>query len=148
LPGRVAGTPAGLPGDPGAWAVLFVFLTTWACDTGAFFVGRTFGRHKLAPQLSPGKTREGAIGGLLAALVVGSVLGNVLHLGSPLSLLLGVVSGVLGQVGDLVASAIKRELGLKDFGALLPGHGGILDRFDSLLLTAPAIYYILLLWPL
>jgi phosphatidate cytidylyltransferase len=140
----VLGSPVA---DGGAWLVLFVLFCTWACDTGAFFAGRAFGRHRLAPTLSPGKTVEGAAGGLLAALVMAALLGMALRMGIAAALLLGALAGVLGQVGDLCESAIKRDLGLKDFGSLLPGHGGILDRFDSLLLTAPAVYYVLRFWP-
>jgi phosphatidate cytidylyltransferase len=135
------------PDNLASLLVLFVLFTTWACDTGAYFAGRTWGRHKLAPALSPGKTIEGAVGGLAASLLMAALFGLSLHLQLGPTLLLGAVAGTLGQVGDLCESAIKRELGLKDFGALLPGHGGILDRCDSLLFTAPAIYYALALWP-
>jgi phosphatidate cytidylyltransferase len=97
--------------------------------------------------LSPGKTVEGALGGLLATLGVAALLGWALRLPAATGLALGTLAGLIGPVGDLCASALKRDLGLKDFGALLPGHGGVLDRFDSLLFTAPAIYYALKLWP-
>jgi phosphatidate cytidylyltransferase len=115
-------------GDPGAWAVLLLVFSTWACDTGAFFV-------------------EGAIGGWLAAMAMAMILGWLLGLPSPVAAFLGTLIGILGQVGDLCESALKRDLGIKDFGSLLPGHGGVLDRFDSLLLTAPVVYYVLALWP-
>jgi phosphatidate cytidylyltransferase len=151
---RVGGEPPALfaasggPGaDGGAWLVLAVLCCTWACDTGAFFAGRAFGRRRLAPTLSPGKTVEGAAGGLLASLAMAALLGAALRIGAAPALLLGAAAGVLGQVADLCESAIKRDLGLKDFGSLLPGHGGVLDRFDSLLLTAPAVYYALRFWP-
>jgi phosphatidate cytidylyltransferase len=138
-----------LPGplaDMGAWVVLLVVLSTWACDTGAFFVGRAFGTHKLAPTISPGKTVEGAAGGLLFALIVALGLGTrLLRLEPGLAGILGLMVGVLAPVGDLCESALKRELGVKDFGGLLPGHGGVLDRFDSLLFTAPVVYYVLLM---
>jgi phosphatidate cytidylyltransferase len=127
--------------DGGAWVVLFVVMVTWACDTGAYFTGRALGRRKLAPALSPGKTVEGSIGGLVWSLAMAMLLGQVLHLPLGLAIGLGLLIGTLGQIGDLCESAMKRELGLKDFGHLLPGHGGVLDRFDSLLLTAPAVYY-------
>lgn len=137
----------GIAGDAGAWLVLFVVLTTWASDTAAYFVGRAVGRRRLAPEISPGKTVEGAAGGLLAALLAAGLLGTALGLAPAPGLLLGLLVGVVGAIGDLCESALKRDLGLKDFGALLPGHGGVLDRFDSLLFTAPAIYYALMLWP-
>jgi phosphatidate cytidylyltransferase len=138
-----------LPGpfaDLGAWAVLLVVFSTWACDTGAFFSGRAFGRHKLAPAISPGKTWEGAAGGLVAALVMAFALGTLLlRLEPRLTGALGLLVAVLAPVGDLGESALKRELGLKDFGGVLPGHGGVLDRFDSLLFTAPVVYYVLVM---
>jgi phosphatidate cytidylyltransferase len=138
-----------LPGplaDMGAWVVLLVVFSTWACDTGAFFVGRAFGRHKLAPAISPGKNVEGAAGGLVFAVIVALGLGTLLlRLAPGLAGVLGLMVGVLAPVGDLCESALKRELGVKDFGGLLPGHGGVLDRFDSLLFTAPVVYYVLLM---
>jgi phosphatidate cytidylyltransferase len=146
-PPAALAAPGGAAADGGAWLVLFVLFCTWACDTGAFFAGRAFGRRKLAPTLSPGKTVEGAVGGLFAALAMAALLGAALRMEITAALLLGALAGVLGQVGDLCESAIKRDLGLKDFGSILPGHGGILDRFDSLLLTAPAIYTLLRFWP-
>jgi phosphatidate cytidylyltransferase len=143
-----AAGPAATGSDfAGGWLVLFVLFITWACDTGAYFVGRAWGRRKLAPVLSPGKTVEGALGGLAASLAMAAALGLALRFEIAPLLVLGTIAGTLGQVGDLCESAIKRELGLKDFGSLLPGHGGILDRCDSLLFTAPAIYYALRLWP-
>jgi phosphatidate cytidylyltransferase len=148
---RVGGTLAvPLPApfaDPGAWVVLLVVFATWACDTGAFFTGRAVGRHKLAPEISPGKTVEGAIGGWLCALAMALLVGGFLRLDLRIAASLGAMIGVLSQVGDLCESAIKRDLGIKDFSGLLPGHGGILDRFDSLLMTAPLVYYVLALWP-
>jgi phosphatidate cytidylyltransferase len=127
--------------------VLLVVFATWACDTGAFFTGRAVGRHKLAPEISPGKTVEGAIGGWLCALAMALLVGGFLRLDLRIAASLGAMIGVLSQVGDLCESAIKRDLGIKDFSGLLPGHGGILDRFDSLLMTAPLVYYVLALWP-
>src|SRR5207237_7126291 len=123
----------------------------WATDSFAYFAGRAFGRHKLAAAVSPGKTVEGALGGLAAALIVGAAGGQLLfvaHSGlSPVAfgLLVGGIAGVLGQVGDLFDSALKREIGIKDFGGILPGHGGVLDRFDSMLFVAPAVA-ILMQW--
>ncbi|MDO8684239.1 MAG: phosphatidate cytidylyltransferase [Armatimonadota bacterium] len=127
----------------GAWLAMFAMLTTWACDTGAYFVGSTIGKHKLAPTLSPGKTIEGAVGAIvcstLMALLIGGVLG--FHIWS--RILLGVVIGAFSILGDLCESAMKREIGIKDFGAIMPGHGGVLDRCDSLLFSAPALFYII-----
>ncbi|HSV73207.1 MAG TPA: phosphatidate cytidylyltransferase [Chthonomonadales bacterium] len=129
-----------VPGaDQGSFLVMLATLSSWAADSMALFSGRSFGRRKLAPWLSPNKTIEGSVGGLAGALAVG-VIGGALLLGSALSgLVIGVVAGILGQMGDLWKSAIKREAGVKDFGSLIPGHGGVLDRFDSLLFTATAL---------
>ncbi|MGC8834557.1 MAG: phosphatidate cytidylyltransferase [Armatimonadota bacterium] len=139
----------------GARLMLFVFLVTWAADTGAYFVGRSFGRRALCPSLSPGKTVEGFLGGLLASLVVGTaffgpLVASVLPPFSAANTAfhgtaLGVIAGILGPIGDLSKSALKRELGIKDFGGIIPGHGGVLDRFDSLMFVAPASYYYFLM---
>lgn len=127
----------------GAWLVLYVIAVTWITDAGAYFVGSKWGRNgrRLAPQLSPNKSVIGAVGGLVAATLMSVAWGT--WIGVPLlhCLVLGPCLGALGQVGDLCESALKRDLGIKDFGTLLPGHGGILDRFDSLLFTAPIAYY-------
>lgn len=135
----------------GACLVMMVFLCTWACDTSAYFLGRAFGKTKIAPNLSPNKTIEGSIAGLIGALIVAMISGWVIHLPWYHSLAMGVIFGVLSQLGDLSESAIKRELKIKDFGTLVPGHGGVLDRFDSLLFSGPAAYYYALLflqnWP-
>jgi phosphatidate cytidylyltransferase len=127
-----------------AWLYL-VLAITWLQDTLAYFVGRSWGHHKMAPTLSPKKTWEGAIGGL-----IGSILGGVVCvplLGLPISLgagmLLGLVGGVVGPLGDLAESMIKRQVGLKDAGHLIPGHGGILDRVDSILFTGPVLFYLI-----
>jgi phosphatidate cytidylyltransferase len=127
-------------GERGAWLMLFVAVCVWATDTFAYFVGRWCGRHKLAPQLSPGKTIEGSIGGLVGAILVGATFGHWIHLPLAHGVAVGTLAGVVGQVGDLFESALKRELGIKDFGRFLPGHGGALDRFDSLLFVAPLAY--------
>lgn len=127
-----------------AWA-LAVVLSTWAGDSGAYLAGRALGRHKLAPAVSPGKTVEGAIGGLLAAVLVSTA---VFNLSGVLSIwagaLVGAVIGVSGQVGDLSESFLKRQAGVKDSGNLIPGHGGMLDRVDALLFAFPAT--LLMLW--
>jgi len=135
----------------GARAVLFAFVVAWAGDTAAYFVGRGLGKHKLCPTLSPGKTVEGLVGGMVAAAAAGELTGPwLLRLVAsyPVSsglalhgLLLGVAAGLLGPAGDLCKSAMKRELGIKDFGGLIPGHGGVLDRFDSVMFVSPAVFY-------
>ncbi len=125
----------------GAWLVLFVFLTTWATDTAAYTIGGLYGRKKLAPALSQGKTVEGSLGGLALATIVGAVVGAVIHMPQPHGLILGAVVGIVGQVGDLVESAFKREVNTKDFGSIMPGHGGVLDRIDSLLFSGPMVFW-------
>lgn len=120
--------------------MLFVFL--WVNDSGAYCSGSLFGRHKLFPRISPGKTWEGSIGGgilvLIVAVVVGYLLGDGHTLSIPMWMGLGMVVVVFGTLGDLVESLFKRTLGIKDSGNILPGHGGILDRFDSSLMAIPA----------
>jgi len=123
--------------ESGAALVLTLALAVWTADTLALFVGRAWGRRKLAPALSPGKTVAGAAGGLLGAVVVGALAGRLLAGSLPVGIAFGLAAGVFGQAGDLFMSALKREIGIKDFGAILPGHGGLLDRLDSLLLAAP-----------
>jgi phosphatidate cytidylyltransferase len=123
--------------------VLFLLLVTFASDTGAYAVGRLVGRHKLAPRISPGKTIEGAAGGLTAAALIAVLAGRLLALpGAPARLFaLGLVLSVAAQLGDLAESALKRRLEIKDAGRLLPGHGGLLDRLDSLLFAGAVLYY-------
>ena len=130
----------------GALLVVFTIVVTSSVDTGAYFAGRALGRHKLAPEVSPSKTWEGSVGGFIAALIVGGLLGLWLRLPLPFALAAAGLIGVLAQLGDLGKSAVKREIGIKDFGALIPGHGGVLDRFDSLLFTAPAVYWLMQFW--
>ena len=127
----------------GVWALLTVVFCVWATDTFAYFVGRAFGKRKLAPTLSPKKTVEGAIGGLVGSAIVGAIVAQSQNLSPVFGIVIGIVAGVAGPLGDLWESALKREAGIKDFGAMLPGHGGVLDRFDSLLFVAPLAY---LLW--
>jgi phosphatidate cytidylyltransferase len=132
---------AQLPQRRGAWMIWLLLLGVWSGDTVAYYAGRKFGRHKLTP-LSPGKRVEGALAGALATVIVCSAVaalaGGVLWYGT----LLGAVIAVAAPLGDLVESFWKRELGVKDLGTLLPGHGGVLDRCDSLLFAAPVIYFL------
>jgi phosphatidate cytidylyltransferase len=131
---------------PGAAWVLFTMTATWGQDAAAYFAGKWGGRTPMTPGLSPKKTWEGAAGGLLGAIVIGALAVPLFGLPIPIvaGALLGAVAGILGPLGDLSESLIKRQVGLKDTGSLIPGHGGILDRVDSLLFTAPAIYYLAL----
>ncbi|MCK9221097.1 MAG: phosphatidate cytidylyltransferase [Limnochordia bacterium] len=129
--------------EPNGRRFLFmVVLIIWAQDIGAYFIGIALGKHSLAPSISPKKTIEGALGGLACGVVVGGLLGLVWGMASK-GLLLGVAAGIAGQIGDLVESALKRGAGLKDSGSILPGHGGLLDRFDSLMFAAPIAYLLL-----
>lgn len=127
---------------------LFLFLTVWITDMAAYAAGRGFGRRPLAPRISPKKTWEGAVAGVAGALLFSAAaertfLGEALGLKAALAA--GLLIGVLGQLSDLAESVVKRAAGVKDSSDLLPGHGGVLDRFDSFLLTAPLLYYALLL---
>ena len=127
----------------GARLGFFAALVTWSTDTGAYLFGVAFGRHKLMPRISPNKTVEGALGGLLAAGLCGWACSKGLTpFLTPLAAgIVGLVAGVMAQLGDLVESMIKRDVGIKDSAELIPGHGGILDRFDSMLFTVPFLYY-------
>jgi phosphatidate cytidylyltransferase len=130
-------------GDVGPGSVVLALGLAWFADTGAYFAGRAFGRRKLYEAVSPKKTIEGAVGGLLAS-VVWAVLGSVGYLRGSLPLAhavpLAVVAGVLGQMGDLGESLFKRSTGIKDSGAIVPGHGGILDRVDALIMTTVVVF--------
>jgi phosphatidate cytidylyltransferase len=131
-----------------SFLVLVAVVGPWVSDAGAYFCGRLFGRHPLVPSLSPKKTVEGSVGGLLAtAVVVAPFAHAFLGLGWPLAVVGGVAISALSQAGDLFESILKRLLDLKDLGRALPGHGGILDRIDSLLFTAPAVYYFYVILP-
>jgi phosphatidate cytidylyltransferase len=130
--------------DFGFWAVMAVLFTVFAADTGAFFVGRTFGRHRLAPAISPAKSWEGFVAGVLAAVGMSFVIlykDRDDFLSIPESLLLGLVIAFAAVLGDLFESAVKRDLEVKDSGRVLGGHGGVLDRIDSLLWAGPAAYF-------
>lgn len=131
--------------ESGAGWLVILLLSIWAGDTAAYFVGRALGRHKMSPSISPNKTWEGAIANLVACIIIATLLCLYAHRPSWVGPALGLTAGVLGQVGDLIESAIKRSAGVKDSGALFPGHGGVLDRIDSLFLTVPAAWVILVL---
>ena len=132
--------------DGRSWVYL-AMLTIFANDTGAFFIGRVRGRHKLVPAISPAKTWEGAIGGLISAILGVIVIAIILNLISPFTfkywqiILLGFLVSLFAQLGDLVESLLKRNMGMKESGNLLPGHGGILDRLDSLIFVGAVVYY-------
>jgi phosphatidate cytidylyltransferase len=126
---------------PGVWWVLVLLLGVWGFDGAAFFSGRYLGRHKLAPRISPGKTWEGVAGGLVVSILAGLVL-TVIPLGVPwyFAILLGLLIGAASTLGDLAESVIKRQMHVKDSGQIMPGHGGMLDRIDSLLFAAIVVY--------
>jgi len=124
----------------GSWLILLLLLTVWAADVGAYFAGKTFGKTKLAPHISPGKTRAGLVGGLILAPVVALLAANLMtlaHIETINLILVSFVAALVSVGGDLMISLHKRTSGYKDSGNLLPGHGGILDRLDSLLVAAP-----------
>ena len=137
----------------GRYTILIPFLLAFLPDSGAYFVGIRFGEHRLAPVVSPNKTWEGALGGAAAA-IFGMLLYTVIMdlafervVSYPLALLYGVVGAVLDVFGDLIFSSIKRQTGIKDFGNLIPGHGGVLDRFDSMMTVAPVVEVLLIILP-
>lgn len=131
--------------DPARFFVFLLIFSTWASDTFAFFVGKTLGRVKLCPAISPGKTREGAIGGFIGTIIVALVFSLIFKFSLVHALAIGVIIGIAAPLGDLVESILKRVCGVKDSGNIIPGHGGVLDRFDSLLFAAPAVYVYLML---
>ena len=139
---RMIPDPPSLNHLPSKLITLFLAMVMMT-DTGAYYTGRALGRHKLAPRISPGKTVEGAVGGFIAAVIAGPLCRVLFFPQLPLldSFLLGASIGILGQVGDLAESMLKRGSGVKDSSHLLPGHGGMLDRLDSILFCAPLIYY-------
>lgn len=125
--------------------VWMIVISAFGSDIFAYFVGSFFGKHKMAPNLSPKKSIEGAIGGVMGAGLLGMIFGLIFmneiwyH-----CLIIGITGGIVSEFGDLVASSFKRYMGIKDYGNLIPGHGGIMDRFDSVIFVAPAIYYYVL----
>ncbi len=143
LGGHLVAVRMGFPPELSSDLLSFFFLVLMGSDIGAYYVGRAIGKHKLAPAISPGKTWEGVAGGLAAALVLASVAHFWFFPELPLkwAVLLAVVMTALGIIGDLTESALKRGAGAKDAANILPGHGGVLDRLDSLLFNAPLLYY-------
>lgn len=131
----------------GLGMLMYLLLTVWSTDSGAYLVGRKIGKTKLAPQISPNKTWEGSIGGTVVAIIVGIIFSvtGLIHFGILATILMTLFLSIAGQLGDLVESSLKRYYGVKDSGRILPGHGGILDRFDSLLLVLPMAYLLGLL---
>ena len=132
----------------GAYIVWLIFLCSWGCDTCAYCVGVLIGKHKMAPVLSPKKSIEGAVGGVLGSMILAAcyllVFRTQMSITTTQVVLLVAIDGIgafVSMVGDLAASGIKRNYEIKDYGTLIPGHGGILDRFDSVIFTAPIIYY-------
>ena len=132
----------------GAYLVWLIFLCSWGCDTCAYCVGMLIGKHKMSPILSPKKSVEGAVGGVVGAAILGAVyaavVGKYLQAENQVVMyaVICAVGALISMVGDLAASAIKRNHEIKDYGTLIPGHGGILDRFDSVIFTAPIIYFL------
>lgn len=126
--------------------VWMVMITAFVTDTSAYFAGVFFGKHKMTPVISPKKTWEGAVGGVIGTIIVSGIFGYFFM--KPMivdCMIMGLLGAVISMFGDLTASIFKRKMGIKDYGNLIPGHGGILDRFDSVLFTAPMIYYYLVL---
>lgn len=128
--------------EGGKFIVWLIFLCSWGCDTCAYCVGMLIGKHKMAPILSPKKSVEGGIGGVAGAALLGVIYAAATQGPMAEYALICAVGALISMVGDLAASAIKRNQGIKDYGKLIPGHGGILDRFDSVIFTAPAIYFL------
>lgn len=141
--------------NAGLCLVWLVFISAWCCDTGAYFTGMLFGKHKLAPELSPKKTIEGSVGGVIWAGIGGALYGVYINYGmldaaqsfeeARINIILvfaviSAISSIFAQLGDLAASAVKRYTKIKDFGTIMPGHGGVIDRFDSVIFTSAAVY--------
>lgn len=135
----------------GQFLIWMIFICAWCSDTGAYLVGVNFGKHKITPILSPNKTLEGALGGVLFTGIGSAIYGYIISkifITEDVNILLvciiiGIIGSIFAQLGDLTASSIKRYTKIKDFGKIMPGHGGILDRFDSVLFTAPIVYILL-----
>lgn len=136
--------------DDGAFTIWLIIISSWGCDTCAYLAGVMAGKHKMAPILSPKKTIEGAIGGIAGAAAIGAIYGvavgeyiDAVDNAPVYFAILCACAGIISMIGDLVASAIKRNYEIKDYGKLIPGHGGVLDRFDSVIFIAPVIYYLI-----
>ncbi len=127
--------------------IWLVFITAFCTDIFAYFAGMLLGKHKLCPEISPKKTVEGSIGGIIGSICISALFGQLVcpqHIAGCVAM--GLIGSLFAQCGDLIASSFKRKMGIKDYGNLIPGHGGILDRFDSVVLTAPFIYYYIVLF--
>ena len=138
----------------GLYKLILVFVVSWVCDAMAYVVGSLFGKHKLIPEISPKKTVEGAIGGVVSAVAAYMLYGLILDLAIPsikvnyiVLAVFGLVLAVVSQLGDLIASLIKREHNIKDYGNLLPGHGGIMDRFDSIMAVSTILLILTIVFP-
>ena len=132
--------------EKGTIYVWTIFIVAFLTDTFAYFTGYLFGKHKLIPKVSPKKTIEGSIGGVVGSTVGCIVFGYLFNLDMIAMIIIGSIGSVIAQFGDLFASSIKRYVGIKDYGKLIPGHGGVLDRFDSVILVAPFVYYAIILF--
>ena len=134
--------------NDGLWWVVVVALTVWLTDSGAYFIGRSFGKHKLWPRISPKKTWEGLIGGMVVGTIGAIILGMLLIDGFQWwqGAIVGILTGIVGPLGDLSESLFKREVGAKDSSHLIPGHGGFFDRIDSFIFVGPVIYLVVHLW--
>jgi phosphatidate cytidylyltransferase len=128
-------------GTQGPQLLLFALVIIWVGDSGGYFVGRSAGKHLLAPHLSPKKTWEGTVASFLGSLIVAVIFARFLNVPLPHLLAMAALGNVAGQVGDLLESAYKRSAGIKDSGSILPGHGGVLDRIDALILAIPVVWY-------
>lgn len=133
----------------GQWLAWMVYVSSWGSDTCAYAIGRLLGKHKLSPVISPNKSIEGSIGGVLGSALIGIIFGLIMtnYTGKSENLIIifaviGGMGSIISQIGDLAASGIKRNYDIKDYGNLIPGHGGILDRYDSIIITAPIVYYL------
>lgn len=140
--------------DVGLYKLMLVFIVSWVCDSMAYVVGSLIGKHKLIPEISPKKTIEGAIGGVVSAIIAYMLFGLILDLAVPnmkvnyiVLAVFGLVLSVVSQLGDLIASLIKREHNVKDYGKLLPGHGGIMDRFDSIMAVSTILLILSIVFP-
>jgi phosphatidate cytidylyltransferase len=147
--GCLLGLLVALRAEAGRNWVYLALIATFTSDTAAYFIGRAFGRHKMAPAISPGKTWEGAAAGLCGAVIISLLFTLDTPVELPFSIWQSIIAGLLisifGQLGDLAESLLKRNTGVKDSGTLMPGHGGLLDRLDSVLFAAVVVYYFFLL---